>query len=380
MIKVGSDFSGVGAFDFALKRLEIKYQNVFACDIDKYAKISYEANHSADNFYENVYNRPIPCESLDIYMTSPPCQAFSIAGNRQGEQDSRGVLFYNSVEFIRQNKPKVFIFENVKGLLSADKGKIFKKWIDHLSDGFVNNIDNSFLCDNNALPYNIFYNVLNSKDYGVPQNRERIFIVGIRKDINFNYIFPGSTDTSKRLKDVLLDNVEQKYFIKDFRLKNIKLNLDNSNKLQSVGELSNEKYDKAHRIAKAVYHENGISPTIHTMGGGNLEPKIMLEGNVNPSGNGMNGNVYNSNGLCPTLTTNKGEGIKINEMKKIRKLTPLECWRLQGFNDNEFYNAQNKGISNSQLYKQAGNSITVNVLSEIIRNLLPIFFTLQTKK
>jgi len=131
MIKVGSDFSGVGAFDFALKRLEIKYQNVFACDIDKYAKISYEANHSADNFYENVYNRPIPCESLDIYMTSPPCQAFSMAGNRQGEQDSRGVLFYNSVEFIRQNKPKVFIFENVKGLLSADKGKIFKKWIDH---------------------------------------------------------------------------------------------------------------------------------------------------------------------------------------------------------------------------------------------------------
>ena len=91
-------------------------------------------------------------------------------------------------------------------------------------------------------------------------------------------------------------------------------------------------------------------------------------------------NVYNSNGLCPTLTTNKGEGIKIKEAKGMRRLTPLECWRLQGFNDNEFYNAQNKGISNSQLYKQAGNSITVNVLSEIIRNLLPIFFTLQTKK
>ena len=333
MIKVGSDFSGVGAFDFALKRLEIKYQNVFACDIDKYAKISYEANHSADNFYENVYNRPIPCESLDIYMTSPPCQAFSIAGNRQGEQDSRGVLFYNSVEFIRQNKPKVFIFENVKGLLSADKGKIFSKWIDHLGGGFVNGEDYSFLSNKDALPYNIFYKVLNSKDYGVPQNRERIFIVGIRKDINFNYIFPEPIKKEPHIRDVIDEgSVKDKHYYTQ------------NSKIYPL-------------LSEFVISENSVYQYRR---------------------------VYvreNKSNVCPTLTANMGTGGHnvpiIKTDKGIRKLTPNECFNLQGFPRD--FNIP-LDLAQSQLYKQAGNSITVNVLSEIIRNLLPIFFTLQTKK
>ena len=124
MIKVGSDFSGVGAFDQTLKRLIIDYETIFACDMDKYARKTFIHNYGEPKYYpENVYDREIPTKSLDIYMTSPPCQAFSLAGKRKGEDDKRGILFYNSHEFIKKNNPRYFIFENVKGLLSDDGGK-----------------------------------------------------------------------------------------------------------------------------------------------------------------------------------------------------------------------------------------------------------------
>ena len=219
MIKVGSDFSGIGAFDSALKSLNIPFANIYACDIDKFAKKSYLANHTADDFYSDVYDRPIPQDSLDIYMTSPPCQAFSTAGKMQGEQDKRGILFYNSLEFIKTNKPKVFIIENVKGLISTDGGAIFTKWIDSLCGGYANGVDNSLVGDRDAPPYNLHYKVLNSKDYGVAQSRERIFIVGIRTDIDFDYEFPAPTDNSKRLKDFLQNEVDEKYYLSGARLK-----------------------------------------------------------------------------------------------------------------------------------------------------------------
>ena len=133
MIKTGSDFSGVGAFDQALRKLGINYQTIYACDWDKYARQTYIENYGDPVYFpKDVYEREIPKESLDIYMTSPPCQAFSLAGNRKGEDDKRGILFYNSHEFIKKNKPRYFIFENVKGLLSDDKGKTFKTWLDYL--------------------------------------------------------------------------------------------------------------------------------------------------------------------------------------------------------------------------------------------------------
>ena len=116
MIKVGSDFSGVGAFNQALIRLGIEYKEVFACDMDKYARQTFIHNYGEPEYYPtDVYEREIPKESLDIYMTSPPCQAFSLAGKRLGKDDKRGILFFNSYEFIQQNKPRYFIFENVKG-------------------------------------------------------------------------------------------------------------------------------------------------------------------------------------------------------------------------------------------------------------------------
>lgn len=117
-----------------------------------------------------------------------------------------------------------------------------------------------------------------------------------------------------------------------------------------------------------VYDTDGLSPCLSTMQGGGLEPKILKVGNCNLSGTGCNGDVFSSKGLAATVTTNKGEGQKVaTDDFRIRKLTPLECWRLMGFDDEDFYKAQNAGISNSQLYKQAGNSIVVNVLQAIFR-------------
>jgi len=367
MIKVGSDFSGVGAFDQALIRLGINYETIFSCDMDKYARQTYIENYGEPKYFpENVYDREIPKESLDIYMTSPPCQAFSLAGSRKGESEERGILFYNSHKFILENKPRFFIFENVKGILSDDNGRTFQRWIDYLAKS-VNGQPVIFPHEESA-NYHVYHQVLNSKDYGVPQNRERIFIIGIRDDKDNNFTFPPKKHLTKRLKDMLENDVDEKYF------------------------LSNDKINKLLKAEDA-----------------NL---IQCVGNTHPSGNGMNGNVYSDKGISPTLSTNKGEGIKIKSATKrgyeeavigdsinfqnldsktrrgrvgkgvaqtidtscsqaviqdcIRRLTPRECFRLQDFPD-----SFKMPCSDSQMYKQAGNSITVAVLEKII-NRLPL--------
>jgi DNA (cytosine-5)-methyltransferase 1 len=215
MLKVGSDFSGVGAFNQALTRLGVEYQEVFACDMDKYARQTFIHNYGEPKYYPtNVYDREIPSESLDIYMTSPPCQTFSLAGKRLGKDDKRGILFFNSYEFIQKNNPRFFIFENVKGLLSDDGGNTFQEWINMLGGRSVNGLPILFPYDN-ALPYHLYWQVLNAKHHGVPQNRERVFLIGIRDDKDNNFRFPAEEHLSKRLKDVLEEEVDDKYFLSD---------------------------------------------------------------------------------------------------------------------------------------------------------------------
>jgi len=233
MIKVGSDFSGVGAFDQALRRLKIDYKTVFACDMDKYARQTYIHNYGEPHYYpENVYDREIPKESLDIYMTSPPCQSFSLAGKRKGEDSVNGVLFYNSHEFIQGNKPRYFIFENVKGLLSDAKGRTFQIWLDMLGGKSVNGNPVIFPRED-ATPYHIYHQVLNAKNYGVPQNRERVFIIGIRDDSDNNFHFPKEQYLTKRLKDVLEDNVDEKYYLSDNTI-NVLLDHQKFNKFNPI--------------------------------------------------------------------------------------------------------------------------------------------------
>lgn len=301
-IKIGSDFSGVGAFNQALRRLGIQYDELFACDMDKYARQTFELNYGKPkDFPLDVYEREIPKESLDIYMTSPPCQAFSMAGKRLGKEDKRGVLFFNSLEFIQENKPRYFIFENVKGLLSHDKqdpkaqyGRTFQEWINYLGGKSVNGV-HTFFPYEDAVPYHIYFQVLNAKDYNIPQNRERIFIIGIRDDEDNDFQFPKPVPLTKRLKDVLESEVDEKYFLSDKMLDYLTTRKDNFNN----GNIN-------------FKDENSVASTITKSSSSlDISDNIIRLGNVNPSGNGMNGNVFSEEGISPTLTTNKGEGIKI---------------------------------------------------------------------
>jgi DNA (cytosine-5)-methyltransferase 1 len=147
-------------------------------------------------------------------MFSPPCQAFSLAGKRLGKEDKRGILFFNSYEFIQVNKPRYFIFENVKGLLSDDEGKTFQEWVNMLGGKSVNGVPIIFPYEE-SVPYHLYWKVLNAKDYGVPQNRERVFLIGIRDDEDNNFRFPLEETLTKRLKDVLEENVDEKYFLSE---------------------------------------------------------------------------------------------------------------------------------------------------------------------
>ena len=215
MIKVGSDFSGVGAFNQALKRLGIDYKEIFACDMDKYARQTFIENYGEpDYFPTDVYEREIPKEPLTVYMSSPPCQAFSLAGNRLGKADTRGILFFNSLEFIRINKPRYFIFENVKGLLSDDSGKTFSEWVNFLGGKSVNGNPVMFPYED-SVPYHLYWKVLNAKNFGVPQNRERVFLIGIRDDSDNNFRFPMEIPLEKRLKDILEPEVLTKFFLSE---------------------------------------------------------------------------------------------------------------------------------------------------------------------
>lgn len=413
MITIGSDFSGVGAFDQALIRLGIDYKTIFACDMDKYARQTYIHNYGEPQYYpENVYDREIPNQSLDIYMTSPPCQAFSLAGKRKGEDDKRGILFYNSHEFIQKNNPRYFIFENVKGLLSDDSGKTFQRWIDYLGGKSVNGNPTIFPSDE-SVPYHIYYQVLNAKNYGVPQNRERIFIIGIRDDKDNNFSFPKPIHLEKRLKDVLENNVDDKFYLSNTLLTWIdkhRAKRDSSNKyplkeedisgcmtarygkngaedpyvLQEKAEVIQLNPSKESNGGKQPYQQNriydinGINPALNAgqnLWGGNiikLEDEIDLEDAMHKYDKEINQSINQD--VCTGIDASyyKGFGVRqgkcrqvVKDNFKIRRLTPRECFRLMDFPDTFDFSI----VSNSQAYKQAGNSIVVNVLCEIIKKL-----------
>jgi DNA (cytosine-5)-methyltransferase 1 len=425
-IKVGSDFSGVGAFDQALKRLGVNYETVFACDMDKYARDTFINNYGEPKYYPmNVYDREIPSESLDIFMTSPPCQAFSLAGKRLGKYDKRGILFFNSHEFIQVNKPRFFIFENVKGLLSDDGGRTFQEWVNMLGGKSVNGLPILFPVDE-AVPYHLYWQVLNAKKHGVPQNRERVFLIGIRDDLDNKFQFPKEEHLTKRLKDVLDNNVDDKYFLSE-------------NTIDKLIAYDQKQKENGNGFGAKFHDENGTMSALKVGGGGcddlvkikSGTSKVFKEsresdslfvadyradegliirkddispcmtssmqdyaewnpkaGTLNPplvgyndkrlnetiaknelhDGKPMMLDTYNQSvhEECPTL---KARHAQNNDRRlwdgfKIRRLTPRECFRLMDFPDTFTWN-----VSDSQAYKQAGNSIVVNVLYKILKQL-----------
>ena len=368
MIKTGSDFSGVGAFDQALRKLGIDYKTIYACDWDKYSRQTYIENYGEPMYFpKDVYEREIPKESLDLYMTSPPCQAFSIAGKRKGEDDERGILFYNSHEFIQKNNPRYFIFENVRGLLSDANGVTFKVWLDMLGGKSVNG--NPVLFPNEkSTPYHIYWQVLNAKHYGVPQNRERVFIIGIRDDADNTFRFPKTQHLTKKLKDVLEDSVDDKYYLSEKMVnrcttyewakpftdpdKKEIANCVTANYAKQSSDLqylnTNNKIDTSQD--KKTFLNDGLWIADYR----NDEGLRIRKDNISPC---MTARRHSEKDIStmPALLGNKNY---------IRRLTPRECFRLMDFPDTFKWS-----VSDTQAYKQAGNSIVVNVLAEIINKL-----------
>jgi len=397
MIKVGSDFSGVGAFNQALIRLGIDYEEVFACDMDKYARQTFIHNYGEPKYYPtNVYNRDIPSDPLDIYMTSPPCQAFSLAGKRLGKDDQRGILFFNSLEFIQVNKPRYFIFENVKGLLSDDGGKTFSEWVNLLGGKSINGNVVLFPYEN-SVPYHLYWQVLNAKHHGVPQNRERVFLIGIRDDKDNNFRFPVEEHLTKRLKDVLENEVDEKYYLNNNQIENIiKSEFRQEKERIQEGDYSGTLLSSNYKSPKCVKIKSATSKGFEEAKEGDsinfsLPSSETRRGRVGKGvaqtlDTGCNQGVmvgdyrkdegfrWREDGNAPCLHTqlknidfneNRGQtSILINDTYKIRRLTPRECFRLMDFPDTFTW-----PVSDSQAYKQAGNSIVVNVLYKIIKNL-----------
>ena len=387
MIETGSDFSGVGAFDQALIKLNIDYKTIFACDMDKYARQTYIENYGQPNYYpDNVYNREIPKKPLDIYMTSPPCQSFSLAGKRKGEDSENGVLFYNSHEFILKNNPRFFIFENVKGLLSDNKGRTFQIWLDMLGGKSVNGNPVIFPRED-ATPYHIYHQVLNAKHYGVPQNRERVFIIGIRGDVDNVFHFPKPFHLTKRLKDVLEKDVDKKYFLSDKMVNVLKHHDNKIIKNQNPNESAcihasyfkmggrDQQYLKVKSATKKGYENatendsiNLTFPESETRRGRvGKEVAQTLDTSCNQgvwTADYRYDEVLRIRKGQASLCVTTSEPIYTNQ-PKIRRLTPRECFRLMDFPDTFKWS-----VSDTQAYKQAGNSIVVNVLSEILKKLL----------
>lgn len=499
--------------------LEKNWELVNFCEFDKYATKSYCAIHNADeskNLGDITKVDETELDDFNMICGGSPCQDFSVAGKQKGSvwtckdceheynpltvhwsrrnkcpncgseniEKTRSSLLVEYLRVVRANKPNFGIYENVKNIVGKQfKDTTFKLFTDELEE----------------YGYNVYWKVLNAKNYGIPQNRERVYLLFIKKDLdNGEFKFPEPFDNGSRLKDLLEDEVDEKFYISDEKVGRFITNLNdkksllydpcqvkreeksreyseyaqtltsrdykdprlvNENAVKQVGNIVNTgNWDNPQR--GRIYSSEGCSPSLNCCGGGGLEPKIvcgidksynrpqLIEiancitsredrgisnsksegtavlkiGNINPSGNGMNGSVYSEDGLSPTLTTNKGEGnkvaikqatkqgyiecevggvadlsypdsktrrgrvqnngnisptitatetgiCKIESPIRIRKLTPRETFRLMGFSDENFDAAQKAGISNSQLYKQAGNSIVVDVLYYIYREL-----------
>ncbi|MEC2307718.1 DNA (cytosine-5-)-methyltransferase [Bacillus atrophaeus] len=515
-LRVMSLFSGIGAFEAALRNIGVNYELIGFSEIDKYAIKSYCAIHNVSetlNFGDisKVKKNEIPY--FDLLTSGFPCPTFSVAGDRDGMEykcsncshehlityedykkgvkcpkceavskpkDERGTLFFETALLVEEKKPKFVILENVKGLINSGNGQVLR-----IISETMNNIG-----------YRIDLELLNSKFFNVPQNRERIYIVCIREDLveneqwsldkkrndvlskgkkrlqelnikSFNFKWPLQDTITKRLKEILEEYVDEKYYLSEEKTKRLveQLEVSQQKEDESKEPLMVGHVDiKGHDAIKRVYSPEGVSPTLTTMGGVHREPKIAIEQfsfgdgvsccldanytkgtspgevgkgrrthiiekeittveysrrtgigkelevshtlsasdwrglNRNQKQNAVvevrpvltpereekrqNGRRFKDDGE-PAFTVNTIDrhGIAIGEYPRyrIRKLTPLECFRLQAFDDEDFEKAFAAGISNSQLYKQAGNSITVTVLESIFKELIHTYVNKESE-
>lgn len=423
-LRVFEAFSGVGSQSMALRNIGCNYEVVGISEVDKYALLAYDAIHNTQEYIEHktkdemleeikdkniAYNfstgkseiprsekdirklyeahirsnnfgdirliNPDDLPDFDLFTYSFPCKNISIAGQQGGAEKNSGTqsaLVWECKKIIENKTPKYLMMENVKNLVGKKHKPVLDMWCSELEKlGYVN-----------ILPEKGY---LNSKDFGVPQNRERVIMISIRKNIINNFKFPTGKDNGLRLKDMLENNVDEKYYISNDKLI-IKDSVLRHN--PSIGasrgryvEVNGNKITKQH----LEINKQGISNSLTTVQTDNLviedKNELIQVGMLNVKGNESNRRVYADTGLCPTLNSmnggNRQPKVLIQQeieqsMRNsfiIRKLTPLECWRLMGFSDKDFHKAKNIGLSESKLYERAGRGIVVPMLEEIFKNL-----------
>lgn len=392
-------FAGVGSQAMALRDLGADFESYRVVEFDKYAIKSYNAIHGTN--FPTIDIRDIHCEDLGIvdkqnvtYLLtySFPCQDLSKAGKQRGMTKGSGTrsgLLWEVERILNECKdkdslPQVLLMENVPDVIGSKNYEDFMKWYAALEN----------------MGYQSYYKVLNAKNYGIPQNRERCFMVSILGD--YNYTFPKPISLRLKLKDMLEESVDKKYYISNSKIESLLTTNFNCSKFENVvqdkygisstlcaryykdpkcivvGTTGISKYESSNRI----YSPKGISPTINTMQGGNLQPKVAVKENTKQGyalateGDSINLEQPNSKTrrgrvgkqVAQTLTTSCNQGV-LGNGTRIRKLTPKECWRLMGFKDSDFEKAE-KVNSNTQLYKQAGNSIVKQVLMAIFKQMI----------
>ena len=380
-------FAGIGGFRLGMEAAG--HECVGFCEIDKFARKSYKAIHDTKGEIELHDITAVSDDTVrgighvDVICGGFPCQAFSVAGKRKGFEDTRGTLFFEIARFASILRPRLLFLENVKGLLNHDGGDTFETILSALDE----------------LGYDAEWQVLNSKNFGVPQNRERVFIIGHLRGASTRGVFPfrGEGQSINTKSVVKFGNVNPsgngmngEVFQSDGLAPTLTTNkgegqkiVIKSNTIKQFGILQPN-----FNQCGVVYETDGISPTIRAYQGGGLEPKIIQrshrynQGGEHDIAPTLTSNSYHENNVLRvkeattqgnaeaeinTLLTGESQGVVTPDFR-IRKLTPRECWRLQGFPDWAFDRAQEVN-SNSQLYKQAGNSVTVNVIEAIAKEL-----------
>lgn len=375
-------FAGIGGFRFAME--QAGHECVGFCEIDKFARASYKAIHDTKGEIELHDVTQVTEEEIrnigrvDVICGGFPCQAFSIAGNRRGFEDTRGTLFFEVARFASILKPKYLFLENVKGLLNHDNGNTFEVIISTLDE----------------LGYNVEWQVLNSKNFGVPQNRERVFIIGHLRGQCTRRIFPISGENAKsntKSKIKIIGNTKNPkctgvgmrsrvydseglmatLTATDYKgPKQVAIPVLTPNRLEKRQNGRRFKTNGEPMFTLTAQDQHGILIENKKLKIREATKKVYAEAGVGDSVNIANINSKTKRGrvgnqIANTLLASEQQGV-VGSDYRIRRLTPRECWRLQGFPDSAFDKAQ-AVTSNSQLYKQAGNSVTVNVIAEIAK-------------
>ncbi len=369
-VRIGTIFSGIGAIEHAFQRLKLKHEIVFAGDIDNNCKKSYFANYeiAEEDWFSDVreFDAKKYKGKVDFIIGGAPCQAFSMVGKRLGFEDARGTLFYEFARVVKETEPKLFLFENVKGLINHDEGRTWRVMHDIFEE----------------LGYDVHFRVLNSKDYGIPQNRERIFCLGFKKQTNVE--FPKPIELEYKMYDFLEDYVDTKYFLREKGIKFVTSSKNHEKSYTQVnGDIAlcqkrNQQFNwhgdfVYHPVALDESYEEAFDEFIFDVK--DVEEKYYLSEKVEKyvlAGGTKNFKTSTETDLDvarPLLQTmhkmhRAGVDNYVTHKGRIRKLTPRECLRLMGFKD-----TFKIVVSDTAMYQQSGNSIVVDVLIAILKQI-----------